>query len=322
MIRWMIPFVIVSCSSHSGEISSDASLPVEQRDAALSVFSALQKDKAEKLTSIWENSTTLLQYAYCEDIGDGRGFTSGRAGFCSGTGDAVLVAKCLDAVTSGSNPLHKYIPALTALETKYNDSGQDQANTSTLTSVGNYCKDWTLSFTGATSVAFKKCQDDLVAELYFQPAAMQAAKWGLTKALSIAALYDANINHGGSGVEEFITGTNTDVGNASQTPAAQPLSVAAESLWLDKFLSRRLDTLKANADWKFSVDRAVQYQSMRSSGNWNLSAEIITDAKAVNMYPGAGYIDSGYPRCIIAGDGTVSGEASCTTASQPAPSTR
>jgi chitosanase len=161
-----------------------------------------------------------------------------------------------------------------------------------------------------------------VAELYFKPAAMQAAKWGLSQALSIAALYDANINHGASGVEEFITGANADVGNTLQTPAREPMTVAKESLWLEKFLARRLAALKVNADWKFSVDRAVQYQSMRSSGNWDLSAEIITDAKAVNVYPGAGYIDSGYPRCIIAGDGTVSGEASCTTANQPAPSTR
>jgi chitosanase len=41
----------------------------------------------DQLTSLFENSTPILQYGYCENINDGRGFTAGRAGFCSGTGE-------------------------------------------------------------------------------------------------------------------------------------------------------------------------------------------------------------------------------------------
>jgi Glycosyl hydrolase family 46 len=40
-----------------------------------------QKRRAEQLTSIFENDTTELQYAYVEDLHDGRGITAGRAGF-------------------------------------------------------------------------------------------------------------------------------------------------------------------------------------------------------------------------------------------------
>ncbi|CAG2119036.1 unnamed protein product, partial [Medioppia subpectinata] len=32
------------------------------------------KKRCEEYTSIFENDTIELQYAYCEDIGDGRGY--------------------------------------------------------------------------------------------------------------------------------------------------------------------------------------------------------------------------------------------------------
>ena len=34
--------------------------------------------------------------------------------------------------------------------------------------------------------------------------------------------------------------------------------------------------------------------------------------KAVTMFPGQGYIDSGYPDCTISTTGAASGDASCT----------
>ena len=47
-----------------------------------------QKRRAEELTSIFENDTIELQYAYTEDLHDGRGITSGRVGFTTRDGDA------------------------------------------------------------------------------------------------------------------------------------------------------------------------------------------------------------------------------------------
>jgi chitosanase len=46
-----------------------------------------QHETIDQLTSLFENSTPILQYGYCEDIDDGRGLTAGRAGFTSGTGE-------------------------------------------------------------------------------------------------------------------------------------------------------------------------------------------------------------------------------------------
>ena len=111
-------------ASTDGAQTSDAIAPPGS-------LNALQKHKAEMLTSIWENSTTVLQYPYCQNIHDGRGYTSGRAGFCSGTGDAIQVVQCFDAAfgNGSNNPMAKYMPALTTINDRFNTTGQDQAGT-------------------------------------------------------------------------------------------------------------------------------------------------------------------------------------------------
>src|SRR5690348_1229720 len=50
-------------------------------------LTSVQKARAEMLTSLFENGTPVTQYAFAQDIGDGRGITAGRAGFTTGTGD-------------------------------------------------------------------------------------------------------------------------------------------------------------------------------------------------------------------------------------------
>ncbi|MEO5921220.1 MAG: chitosanase [Pseudolysinimonas sp.] len=53
------------------------------------------KEIAMSLVSTAENSSTdwRAQYSYIEDIGDGRGYTAGIIGFCSGTGDMLELVR-------------------------------------------------------------------------------------------------------------------------------------------------------------------------------------------------------------------------------------
>src|SRR4051794_11446308 len=57
--------------------------------AAVDLTDPHKKDIAMQLVSSAENSSLdwRAQYKYIEDIGDGRGYTAGIIGFCSGTGD-------------------------------------------------------------------------------------------------------------------------------------------------------------------------------------------------------------------------------------------
>jgi len=76
---------------------------------------------------------------------------------------------------------------------------------------------------------------------------------------------------------------------------------------------RRLALLKSDSTWAQSEDRVVTYERLRLDGNFDLAAQIRTNSKAVTMYPGQGYVDSGYPDCTIAPNGAVSGDAACTS---------
>src|SRR5690349_2974768 len=66
------------------------------------------KRLAEALTSLFENGTTEIDYAYAEALGDGRGITAGRAGFTSATGDLLLVVQRYTAAVPG-NGLAAYL---------------------------------------------------------------------------------------------------------------------------------------------------------------------------------------------------------------------
>src|SRR4051794_38398220 len=56
-------------------------------------LTAAQHHRADQLVSTFENSTPVIQYGYIENIHDGRGYTAGRAGFTTATGDFLDVVE-------------------------------------------------------------------------------------------------------------------------------------------------------------------------------------------------------------------------------------
>ena len=81
--------------------------------SSVDLFDARKKEIAMELVSSAENSSLdwKAQYTYIEDIGDGRGYTGGIIGFCSGTGDMLEVVQDY-ANREPGNGLAKYLPAL------------------------------------------------------------------------------------------------------------------------------------------------------------------------------------------------------------------
>jgi chitosanase len=260
-----------------------------------------QKAMAEAMTSIWENDTPILDYAYSENINDGRGYTSGRAGFCTGTGDAIQVIDCYDQLRTAANGnlMAKYMPALTTINDKYNSTGQDQGDTSLLDAAGNWITDWGASYTNTTTRAdFKKCQDQISDLLYYTPAMQAAAKYGLTTALTRAALYDMWINQGD---DALVLATNKALGVSGKIGVGNAVT---ETQWLQKFLELRRDLLAGDSTWKTSVDRVAGYEKARRRGNWDFSNPIDSAVKATQCWPSGGYLDSGYSSFVINADAT------------------
>ncbi len=279
----------------------DGGAPASSDMASGTGLSGNAKAVAEALTSIWENDTPILDYAYSENIHDGRGYTSGRAGFCTGTGDAIQVIACYDALRTAANGnlMAKYMPALTTINNKYNSTGQDQGDTSLLDAVGNWVTDWGASYnTAATQADFKKCQDQISDLLYYTPAMDAATTVGATSALSRAALYDMWINQGD---DTLVTQTNSALGVAKTIGVGNTVT---EDAWLQKFIELRRDLLAGDATWASSVDRVAGYEKARRRANWDLSKAVDSAVKATECWPGGGYQDSGYTAYVINPDGS------------------
>jgi len=303
-MRTVVLLALVACGGSKAAMhGDDAATADSTTDAAGSGSGALtadQKKVAEALTSIWENDTPELDYAYSENINDGRGYTSGRAGFCTGTGDAIQVIACYDAKRTAAqgNLMAKYMPALMTIDQRYQSTGQDQGSTTELDAVGSWTADWAASDNNqATQADFRACQDHIVDLLYYGPAMDAAAQRGLTTALTKAALYDMWINQGDDALAK----------KADQLAGPG----ATEDQWLQKFLEARRDLMQADSTWKDAVDRVAGYEKQRRRANWNLSTAIRNDVRALDCWTGP-YTSSGYTVREIAPDGSWTTPATST----------
>ena len=142
-----------------------------------------KKEIAMELVSSAENSSLnwKAQYKYIEDIGDGRGYTGGIIGFCSGTGDMLDLVQ-LYANRKPGNILAKYLPALRKVNGSSSHSGLGTP----------FVNDW---HTAAADKVFQQAQNDERDRVYFNPAVSQAKADGLP-ILGQFIYYDAIVMHG------------------------------------------------------------------------------------------------------------------------------
>lgn len=151
--------------------------------AATGLDDPAKKEIAMKLVSSAENSSLdwKAQYQYIEDIGDGRGYTAGIIGFCSGTGDMLDLVELYTARRPG-NVLAPYLPALRRVDGTDSHAGLDP----------DYPRDWRRA---AQDTAFQQAQNDERDRVYFDPAVRQGKADGL-RVLGQFAYYDAVVMHG------------------------------------------------------------------------------------------------------------------------------
>jgi len=243
----------------------------------------VQKQKAEMMTSIWENSTTKLQYGYSQDIGDGRGYTSGRAGFCTGTGDGILVIECYDLAKPG-NAMQTFMPALVSINEKFAASGGTAIQSSEV-GLDGFPAAW--KSTSAADPAFNACQDSVVNAVYYGTALRHAAEHQFSTALTKAAFYDAQINQGEAdprfGMIYMIAQADKLTG-----PLGAPPTLDDESKWLKNFLVVRDGIMKQYPEWAGNRYRVSTYEKLRAAGNWDLSACIVTDEDVFTIVTSGG----------------------------------
>ncbi|MEU0303954.1 chitosanase [Streptomyces sp. NPDC006175] len=186
------------------------------------------KETASRLVASAEASTLdwRSQYGAIEDIGDGKGYTAGIIGFCSGTNDMLQL---VEAYTEEhpDNPLATYLPALRAVDGTDSHEGLDPGFTDA----------W---HRAAEDPAFRKAQDTTRDRLYFEPAVRLAKTDGLG-ILGQFIYYDAMVLHG-PGVEEDGFYGIRDAAMASADTAAEG---GDETAYLNAFLDESRSAIKA-----------------------------------------------------------------------------
>lgn len=225
--------------------------------AAVGLDDPVKKDIAMQIVSSAENSSLnwKAQYKYIEDIDDGRGYTAGIIGFCSGTHDMLELVEYYTQIKPG-NVLAKYLPALREVDGSDSHAGLDP----------NFTKDWVKA---ASDSDFKKAQDHERDRVYFNPAVNQGKSDGVG-VLGQFTYYDAIVMHGdGDDSTSF-----RNIRKRALTKAKPPAQGGNETTWLNAFLDARVWAMKqeeAHSDTS-RVDTAQRVWLKK--GNLNLNTPL------------------------------------------------
>lgn len=181
-----------------------------------------KKDIAMQIVSSNENSTLdwRAQYGYIEDIHDGRGYTAGIIGFCSGTGDMLELVEAYTDTEPG-NPLARFLPALRRVNGTASHKGLGRP----------FVLAWKEA---ASGTVFQDAQDDERDTVYFDPSVGRAKSDGL-RTLGQFIYYDAIVMHGpGNGSRSF-----GGIRRAAMQHAQTPAQGGDETAYLNAFLDAR-----------------------------------------------------------------------------------
>jgi chitosanase len=218
-------------------------------------MTAEQKRRAMQITSVFENGTPEFEYAYVVNLDDGRGYTSGRVGFTTGTGDAYdVIRRYTERVPN--NPLAKYLSRVKELR---------DAESGDVSGLEGYPQAWAQA---AEDPIFQEIQDEIVDEVYYQPAMEEADRLGVKSAIGRTIFFDTIIQHGGGTTPDSFGALIRRTQDAMQ---GTPASGVDEMLWLKQFLDvRRADLAHAANEetrvaWAESVGRVDALRTLLES---------------------------------------------------------
>lgn len=247
-IKKLIPFIctliLLSGCGHASENTVDTAADISYGELRKEVFA---------LVSSAENSSVdyAEQYAYIEDIGDGRGYTAGIIGFTTGTGDLLEVVKRYTELKP-ENELEKYIPALGKVD------GTDSHN-----GLGDpFKKAWT---DAAQSKEMLQAQNDILSEQYMNVALQYAEEDGL-RPLGQYIYYDALVVHGSGDSEDSFEAIRDSALEKEKAPS----NGGDETAFLTAFLDARIPVMQMEAA-HYDLSRLNAQRKFLNEKNFNLA---------------------------------------------------
>lgn len=221
------------------------------------------------LEAMGENDTTDYdsEYSYIQNIKDGRGYTIGTVGFCTGTGDFIVVARCLNDLEP-NNVLAKYWPGLVAIDDAFYKLNMNNADTSPVDMLGNFVADVTSA--GTDDEVYRGCQDTMGDADYLDTALQHAQERGLKGAITIGFLYDTELNFGDDDDPNGVAGAKTVMSKAdADYGPGLPKDFTGlpweESRWLGYLIKERTIVMATDPSgtWEQDMDQNATWEAAR-----------------------------------------------------------
>ncbi|ORX98472.1 lysozyme-like protein, partial [Basidiobolus meristosporus CBS 931.73] len=220
------------------------------------------------ITNVFETQDTKLDYSFCKNLKDGKGFTCGFAGFSTATGTALSVITDYrkDHLRS---PFGKYFISLLRFsnQTDCNLVKGDPSN------FDGFGETWRRA---SCQASFRKSQHRAVDIHFFEPAIKLANEVGVQSYLGKAIFYDTAFQHG----------YQTDDGFSLRSiiRLAGPM-IGSEVDYLDRFLRIRRRILCCYPDLAIPLlaDRVEDFQRLLKAGNTRLSPPIQLETHQVTI---------------------------------------
>lgn len=251
-------FLVSMSSIVPPEHVTDGQPQHDSENPRASLSDPAKKEIAMQLVSSAENSTLdwQAQYGYIEDIGDGRGYTAGIIGFCTGCGDLVKLVEYYSKTAPGNN-LEQYLPALRRI-------GSFDATHKGLDPT--FVNDWKAA---ARDPKFRQAQDHERDRAYFNPAVSRAKADGLG-VLGQFMYYDAMVMHG-PGSDPMSFGGIRAAALKKQSPPAQG---GDEKDYLATFLDARKTVMLKEAAHSDTSRIDTAQRVFLDEGNFNLDTPL------------------------------------------------
>jgi len=207
---------------------------------------------SQRLTCLFETGNSQISLDSVENLGDGRGYTCGWAGFTTADEE---VRACVEEYSrrSPGNALEPLLPTLEELR----DEGND--DTSALEDAG-FPDLWReAAQTGEFSTAYAQVVD----EIFGRPAQQHLADLNLQTPIAYAILFDSIIQHGDDDDPDSLPSM---IEAARQTQGEPDLE--NEAAWLSAFLGVRRQTLlhphnrETAKEWRQSVSRVEALENI------------------------------------------------------------
>jgi chitosanase len=252
-----------------------------------------QKQKSEWMTSIGETGGVKIAYADSYNLHDNRGYTNGRAGFCTGTGDAIIVVECYN-LASPNNPFVPMMPAFVTINDAFAESGGKVPQAST-TGLDNWVSAWKSS---AADPVFRACQDYAQDAIYYGVGANHATLKGFTTALVKSSFYDAEIEQGEADPRFGVAAYLIPKADQMTGGLSNPPTLEEEAKWEANFLQARYVIMKSTQwpetrVWNGNTGRVVTFQNMLKAMNYDMSQCIPAEGYALKTANGMAVAQAG-----------------------------